>query len=256
MTLVKDDLVELLEKDDNGWWLVKKDGVEGWAPSNYLVLVPAKPKSASAPPPPPPPPPASRPVPAATTPVAKPAAAPAPKAKVALQSVTANVNAKPVSVFPGMAAGNGSAAPWKKPAASTETSSSGTPASSRPSSSAAGKPPPPVAAKPKPGPPPVGAKPGVPKPPAKPPVPSASRPGAAPAAPPRPGGTAKPNAGAAGQMDLAAAVSLLSNFDEPCQILTASIVGQARSADGRVSERYSHQRCSEIRCSILYVDVE
>ncbi|KAI0756363.1 P-loop containing nucleoside triphosphate hydrolase protein [Daedaleopsis nitida] len=44
MSLKKDDIVELVEKDNNGWWLVKKDGVEAWAPNNYLDLVPPKPK--------------------------------------------------------------------------------------------------------------------------------------------------------------------------------------------------------------------
>ena len=52
MSLSKDDVVELVEKDDNGWWLVKKDGIEAWAPSNYLELVPPKPKAAPVPPPP------------------------------------------------------------------------------------------------------------------------------------------------------------------------------------------------------------
>ena len=56
----KDDIVELVEKDNNGWWLVKKDGAEGWAPNNYLELVPPKPKAAAAAPPPPPPPPPPR----------------------------------------------------------------------------------------------------------------------------------------------------------------------------------------------------
>jgi myosin-1 len=34
MNLVKGELVELKEKDDNGWWKVAKNGEEGWAPSN------------------------------------------------------------------------------------------------------------------------------------------------------------------------------------------------------------------------------
>jgi myosin-1 len=34
MNLVKGELVELKEKDDNGWWKVAKNGQEGWAPSN------------------------------------------------------------------------------------------------------------------------------------------------------------------------------------------------------------------------------
>ncbi|KAF8587018.1 myosin-1 [Ramaria rubella] len=194
MSLKKDDLVELVEKDDNGWWLMKRGREEGWAPNNYLELVPPKPKAAPAPPPPPAArrPPASAPKPSAT-PAVKPA------------SVMADASARPVSVFPGMAPSNGSAAPWKKPPGGTTTSSS--PANSRPSS-AAGAPtaPPPLAAKPKPGPPPLAAKPGAPKAPGKPPVPTASRPNAAASAPPRSGGAIKPPA-AVGQMDLAAALA-------------------------------------------------
>ncbi|KAG0000072.1 class II myosin [Entomortierella chlamydospora] len=41
VSFVKDDIMEILEKDENGWWLAKKDGKEGWVPSNYLVEVPA-----------------------------------------------------------------------------------------------------------------------------------------------------------------------------------------------------------------------
>ncbi|KAG0301227.1 class II myosin [Dissophora globulifera] len=41
VSFVKDDLLEILQKDENGWWLAKKDGKEGWVPSNYLVEVPA-----------------------------------------------------------------------------------------------------------------------------------------------------------------------------------------------------------------------
>ncbi|KAJ7193312.1 myosin-1 [Mycena pura] len=150
MNLSKDDVVELIEQDDNGWWLVKKDGVQGWAPNNYLELVP--PPAAAAPPPP-----ARRPVPA------KPAAIkPAP--------VMADASAKPVSVFPGMPPANGSATPWKK----TPTASSNSPASSRPGSSLAVKPPPPVANKPA-----VAAKPAPKIPTAPRPTPSAgaSKPG-------------------------------------------------------------------------------
>ncbi|TDL28109.1 hypothetical protein BD410DRAFT_739578 [Rickenella mellea] len=201
MSMKKDDLVELVEKDDNGWWLVKRNGAEGWAPSNYLELVPPKPKPAPTAPPPPPttrrPPPA----PDANQATSRPAA------KVPVKSVAASANAKPVSVFPGMGAGNGSSTPWKK---SQQTSngrdSDESPASSRPSSSLASKPPPPVATKPKPG-PPVGAKPGAPKIPGKPPIPSAPRPTSSTATPlaQRQGGGAKP--AGVGQMDLAAALA-------------------------------------------------
>ncbi|TFY71324.1 hypothetical protein EVG20_g1674 [Dentipellis fragilis] len=202
MSLAKDDLVELVEKDDNGWWLVKKGGTEGWAPNNYLELVPPKPKAHAAPPPPPPPPATSRPTPAA---VPKSAATYTPKVMTPVSSLTANASAKPVSVFPGMAAANGSAAPWKKSASPANGSGPGIPATSRPNSSlAGGKPPPPIAAKPKPAPPPpVGTKPKVGG--GKPPVPSAPRPPAAPAAPRH--GSVKPSGSAPGQMDLAAALA-------------------------------------------------
>ncbi|KAF8272860.1 microfilament motor [Lactarius quietus] len=205
VSLGKDDLVELVEKDDNGWWLVRKDGAEGWAPSNYLELVPPKPKAVHVPPPPPPPtarrPPAPPPAPVVAP---KPAAVPTPHAKFQVQSLTADASAKPVSVFPGMAPSNGAAAPWKKtPAASTGS----TPASSRPSSTPGMKPappPPPVGKKPAP-PPPVATKPTAPKIPGKPPIPTASRPVPAPSAP-RPGAV-KATSNAAGQLDLAAALA-------------------------------------------------
>lgn len=200
MSLKKDDIVELVEKDDNGWWLVKKDGKEGWTPNNYLELVPHKPKAAAAAPPPPPPsgPGAKR---ASAVPSAP--AAPA-VSKIVAKHVSADVSAKPVSVFPGMTPANGSATPWRKAVAASNGSEESSPASSRPASSLAGKPPPPpVANKPKPPAPPVASKPGAPKPPGKPPVPTASRPPAAPPAP-RPGGAGKP--AGPGQFDLAAAV--------------------------------------------------
>lgn len=177
MSLEKDDIVEVKEKDDNGWWLVIKSGVEGWAPNNYLELVP--PKAAPAAPPPPP---------------RRPAAPAAPTPKPAASSVTANATAKPVAVFPGMGGGsNGSATPWKKPASTP---------SPQPSGGASKAPPPVVAAKPKP--PPVAAKPGAPKVGGKPPVPGAPRPTATGGAP-KPSAAPRP-AGAVGQLDLSAAV--------------------------------------------------
>ena len=190
MTLVKDELYELVEKDDNGWWLIKHGGEEGWAPNNYLELVPPKPKAAAAPPPPnrrlPPSAPAAPPAPPAPTAAAQ----------IPVKSVVADSSAKPVSVFPGMASANGSATPWKKAPGATNGSSDNTPANSRPSSSMGRGPPPPVANKPKP-PPPVAAKPGAPP---KPPVAKPAAP--KPSTPVKSGGSQ-----AIGQMDLAAAVS-------------------------------------------------
>ncbi|KAJ3797917.1 P-loop containing nucleoside triphosphate hydrolase protein [Lentinula aff. detonsa] len=189
MSLKKDDTVEVVSKEgDNGWWLVKKDGVEGWAPINYLELVtPTAPHAA------PKPPPRAKPAPAAPM-----ATKTLPTTRTPAQPVTANASAKPVSVFPGMAPANGSATPWKTPAIKSDDS----PASSRPSSATGHKPP--VAIKPRPPAPLVGAKP-APKIPGKPPIPSASRPPVSGA--PKAAGNTKPPAALGGQMDLAAALA-------------------------------------------------
>jgi myosin-1 len=216
MSLTKDEVFEVVEKTDNGWWLVKKNGVEGWAPNNYLVLVPPKPKAAPAPaPPPPPPPPTQRKVPA--LPSTTTATSSTPTVKPPVKSLIADSSAKPVSVFPGMGPSNGSATPWKKRHAQQD-SADNSPASSRPNSSLANKPPPPVATKPKPGPPPVASKPSVsggsggpPKIPGKPPIPTAHRPtGTSRPVPPKPGAKNPPAVG--GQLDLAAAVSAFPTF--------------------------------------------
>ncbi len=42
MSLEMNDVVDVIEKDINGWWLVRKGGVDGWAPSNYLEPVQRK----------------------------------------------------------------------------------------------------------------------------------------------------------------------------------------------------------------------
>ncbi|CAG8534476.1 4267_t:CDS:10 [Ambispora gerdemannii] len=42
LSFVKDDILQIIQKDDNddnGWWLAKKDGKQGWVPSNYLEEV-------------------------------------------------------------------------------------------------------------------------------------------------------------------------------------------------------------------------
>ena len=213
MTLTKDDVVELVEKTDNGWWLVKKNGIEGWAPNNYLVLVPPKPKAAPVPPPPPPPPTQRKvPAPPSTTTTASSTTA----IKPPIKSLVADSNAKPISVFPGMGPSNGSATPWKK-THTQQDSADDSPANSRPNSSLANKPPP-VATKPKPGPPPVASKPSVsgggggpPRIPGKPPIPTTQRPtGASRPVPPKPGVKNPPQVG--GQLDLAAAVSKTSEL--------------------------------------------
>jgi myosin-1 len=166
MNLRKEDVVEVKEKDDNGWWLVTKGGKEGWAPSNYLELIPqAKPAA------PPPPPPGRRAPPSA--PAAKPTPAPAAAAST--------------GGFNGAAIAN----------AAASLRSSGTPASSpmssRPGSGMGAGPPvlkpkPPVLA-PKPGAPPL-----APKPPASAGIPAGL--GRTPPAPPAPPAAAAASGGA------------------------------------------------------------
>lgn len=195
----KDDILEIVEKDENGWWLARKDGREGWVPSNYLEEYIA-PKPAAAPPPPPP---ARRPAPPA------PAAAPAASNPATQRtSVAAPTNAAPVAVMPGVAAPTTNGVPpWKAQlearkaaaAAATAGANGGSAAPSpspRPASSSG---PVPAARRTPPAP---GPKPVVPAKPnigSKPPVPS--RPGAgggaptpAPRAPPRPGAGSPANA--------------------------------------------------------------
>jgi len=189
MSLKKDDLVELVSKDDNGWWLVKRGSLEGWAPNNYLELAPPQPKASPVPPPPP-----NRRAPPSAPATARQSPTPATTPKAPTQSLDADSSAKPISVFPGMMAANGSATPWKRtPSADTAEDTS------RPSSSLAVKPAPPLGTKPKPSPPPLAAKPGA----GKPPMPSAPRHGLA-SPPGRAGGT-RLNAG--GNLDLAAALA-------------------------------------------------
>ncbi|KAG4419258.1 hypothetical protein IFR04_007577 [Cadophora malorum] len=63
ITMAKDELVTILQKENNGWWLAKHpSGQQGWAPSAYL--------KEEAPPPPPPVAPAARPMPPPPPPAA------------------------------------------------------------------------------------------------------------------------------------------------------------------------------------------
>ncbi|CAG8432949.1 9867_t:CDS:10 [Diversispora eburnea] len=49
LSFKKDDILEIMQKDDNGWWLAKKDGEKGWVPSNYLEEVKVTPKAVPVP---------------------------------------------------------------------------------------------------------------------------------------------------------------------------------------------------------------
>ncbi|KAK0660917.1 Myosin-1 [Lasiodiplodia hormozganensis] len=83
LSVKKDEVILILQKENNGWWLAKRlDGsAQGWAPSAYLEEV----VQAAKPTPPPPPPPTGRPVPTPPNGVAaaaaKKPAPPAPPAK-------------------------------------------------------------------------------------------------------------------------------------------------------------------------------
>lgn len=48
------DLIEITQKENNGWWLAKKNGQSAWVPASYVEEVKQAPISAPRPPPPPP----------------------------------------------------------------------------------------------------------------------------------------------------------------------------------------------------------
>ncbi|KAI8391715.1 P-loop containing nucleoside triphosphate hydrolase protein [Radiomyces spectabilis] len=196
----KDDILEIVEKDENGWWLARKDGREGWVPSNYLEEYVA-PKRA----PPPPAPPARRPAPAAPRPASN-----AGNGSFASPRASMNNNG-PVHVMPGMGgpppSGGSGIPPWKaqleaRKASSEHVSPTPTPGP-RPGSANAG--PTPAARRVPPAPAPKPAIPVKPSTMSKPVVPA--RPGAggapspAPRAPPRPGSSTPASNAAASLAD-------------------------------------------------------
>lgn len=185
LSVSEGDTVEVTAKEDNGWWLVKKGGREGWAPSDYLELIPSAKRN-----PPATPAPTKRAPPAAPTnkvstsipPLAKktetvassngsatPPLAPkpvssanTPKRHDMPKGVIADAGATPVAVLPGMDPGGFAAVLAKKKAANaaqregTSTNGSNSP-SSTPSTTAKATSPPPPGNKPKP---PLAPKPG------------------------------------------------------------------------------------------------
>lgn len=54
ITLTKDDLITIVQKENNGWWLAKTPSGQGWAPSAYLKEEPPAPPPVTTRPPPPP----------------------------------------------------------------------------------------------------------------------------------------------------------------------------------------------------------
>ncbi|KAI8361629.1 P-loop containing nucleoside triphosphate hydrolase protein [Mortierella sp. GBAus27b] len=190
ISFVKDDVMEISEKDDNGWWLAKKDGKEGWVPSNYLVEVPV-PKPAPAPPSlpakrQPPAPPAAPAVATTTAKASSPAAARhAPvSTKEERTPVAATTNAEAVHTGFGGPGNIGGVPGWKvaleakKAAAAAAAAGGGGGATPTPAPKPASNPTP--AARPTPAPKP-GAKPTIPP--------------RAPAAAPKPTAAARPSTG-------------------------------------------------------------
>jgi myosin-1 len=130
----KGDLLEIVEKDENGWWLARKDGIEGWVPSNYLEeYVPPVARAT----PPPPPPPARRAPP--SIPVATKVSSPPPAASSTVPAWKAELEARKSgaipnsgassanSVSPVPAARRGPPAPGPKPMVPTKPSAIGKP---------------------------------------------------------------------------------------------------------------------------------
>ena len=196
MSITVGDQVEVTTKEDNGWWLVKKAGKEGWAPSDYLELIPQAPVQRA---PPAAPAPVKRAPPAVPTADTKSPGAPgvplggakkpfgaangggtpiAPKPKPAassgastprqherLSSTPADSGAAPVAVLPGMDPGGFAAVLAKKKAAMAAergegpaTEARAVPAPAAGSNGRSVPAPPPAAGRAKP--PPVAPKPG------------------------------------------------------------------------------------------------
>ncbi|CAO3650595.1 unnamed protein product [Cunninghamella echinulata] len=87
----KGDILEIVEKDENGWWLAKYQNKEGWVPSNYLEEYTPPPPTSSRPPPPPAPRrPMSQNISAASSPSSGNNAVPAWKAQLAARNNSVN----------------------------------------------------------------------------------------------------------------------------------------------------------------------
>ncbi|MBW0488736.1 hypothetical protein O181_028451 [Austropuccinia psidii MF-1] len=194
LALLNGDLVEVIQEENNGWWLVKKGHQQGWAPSNYLQIEPKAPV-------PPPPVPRATGVPAPPAPqilsssIRPTAIRPTPPIGIGFKS--ADASAAPVAVMPGMGHVNGLAgilAAKRAAAAESEVSASSESPSIKNGTSKAPPPPP----KPKPKGPALAPKPGgigVP-----PPLPLGSKPNNRPS-------NGVGVGGGIGQMDLAAALA-------------------------------------------------
>ncbi|RKP06216.1 P-loop containing nucleoside triphosphate hydrolase protein, partial [Thamnocephalis sphaerospora] len=127
ISLRKGSRVEIVEKNEEGWWLVKHDGKEGWAPSTYLKEMkqtprPAPPARRPMPVPPtataPSPPPAASALPASSSPpppVATTASPPVATASPPPTETTPEPMPEPVCIIPTASQGEEDSIPaWKK----------------------------------------------------------------------------------------------------------------------------------------------
>lgn len=211
MSFKKDDVLEVLERDNNGWWLVKNNGEEGWAPSNYLEEIVRQ--KVDAPPPIPQRSPATRPA----------------------QSNTNAVTSNQANFPPAITASDGAASRRKPPVTSHVNlidSSVNRGVSIQASGAVATKPP--IPAKPKPVPPPIANKPVVPKNFDKSTGSTIQRKPAQ-----LQGGSAP------GQLDLAAAVSISQNYAECDYDKTCSL-----QKGHSILHRTSNTRTFKIDCFV------
>ncbi|GAO52587.1 hypothetical protein G7K_6660-t1 [Saitoella complicata NRRL Y-17804] len=157
LSFKKDEVLDIVQKGETGWWLARKDGRDGWVPQSYVKeeMPPPRVRAVA----PPPPPPAS---------VAAPrAAATANPVLASLGAPVANGGAQAPMPIPGMA-GAGPNGLRKTSPLPGATNGAPKPPATRPAGVASGKAPMPAPPKARP---------------------NSSRP-AAPAAPPRPGASA------------------------------------------------------------------
>ncbi|KAK1755271.1 myosin-1 [Echria macrotheca] len=109
------DIIEIVQKEDNGWWLAKTGGGQAWVPAAYVEEQAPPPAPPVAAPRPPPPPPAAngtgsraaKPAPPAKRPVAgrKPAAAPQLPARDSGMSLNGSDGSRSSTPTPSMAGG-------------------------------------------------------------------------------------------------------------------------------------------------------
>jgi myosin I len=112
------DILNILQKDDNGWWLAEKDGQQGWVPSNYLEEVKVAPKPSPALPARRKPPPAAPQVKKKEQPPQEEEVEEKEPVKKSTPSKSyggSSSNTAPVPVFPGLAPVNSASGvpPWK-----------------------------------------------------------------------------------------------------------------------------------------------